>query len=113
MEVFQTIFVIRKKYTEYGNYRYIIYSTPIFHHEISFFLFTLYIFKGKLNTAVLDGIYDLPSIVAVPVYDTKPINFLLMCCNTIKWVQKTWQMYDPETKMLRDHHFLRLDVHDS
>ena len=62
---------------------------------------------------MIDGISDLPSIVAVPVYDTKPINFLLMCCNTIKWVQKTRQVYEPKTQMVRDAHFLRLYVNGS
>ena len=36
-----------------------------------------------------------------------------MCCNVIKWVQKTRQVYDPDTQMVRDVDFLRLDINDS
>ena len=36
-----------------------------------------------------------------------------MCCNAIKWVQKKWQVCDPETQMVHDAHFLRLNINDS
>ena len=61
---------------------------------------------------MIDVIPNLQGLVAVSVYDIKPVHFLLMCCNTIKWVQKTWQVYDPETKMVCDAHFWRLNVND-
>ena len=35
-----------------------------------------------------------------------------MCCNTIKWVQKTRQVYDPESDMVCGAHFFRLNVND-
>ena len=38
-----------------------------------------------------------PVLVDVSVYDTKPVHFLLICCNSIDWVQKTYQVYDPKT----------------
>ena len=63
-----------------------------------------------MKSAVLDGVPDLPGLVAVLVYDTKPVYFLSVCCNSIKWVHKKCQVYDPETKMLRDTQFLRLDI---
>ena len=37
---------------------------------------------------VLYGLPNLHDLVAVSVYDTTPVNFLLMCCNAIKWFQK-------------------------
>ena len=32
-----------------------------------------------MKAAVLDGIPDLPGLVAVLVYDTKTVNFISMC----------------------------------
>ena len=36
-----------------------------------------------------------------------------MCCDASKWVQKTRQVYDPKTQMVRDAHFFSLNVKDS
>ena len=58
---------------------------------------------------MLDGVPDIPGLVAVSFYETKPAHFLSMCCNSIKWVQKIRQVYDPEKKMVCDTHFLRLN----
>ena len=62
---------------------------------------------------MLDGVPDLPGIVAVSFYDTNLFHFISMCCNSIEWIQKKQQVYDPETKMVRDAHLLRLNVNDS
>ena len=35
-----------------------------------------------------------------------------MCCNIIKWVQKTRQVYDLKAEMVSDAHFLRLNFND-
>ena len=66
-----------------------------------------------MKAMVLDGIPGLPGIFCVSFYDTKPINFLLMCCKNIKCIQKTQKVYDPGKKMVRDAYFLYLDVNDS
>ena len=47
------------------------------------------------------------------IYDTKPIHFILIFCNTIKCVQKSRQFYNPDTKMVCNTQFLRLNVNDS
>ena len=59
------------------------------------------------------GVPKLPFLVSVSVYDTNPVHYLLVCCNTLKYVQKTLQVYDLEIQMVHDAHFLRLDVNDS
>ena len=59
------------------------------------------------------GVHDLPGIVDFLVYDTKPVHFILMCCNSIQWVHKKRQVYDPKTQMVRDAQFLRLNGNDS
>ena len=66
-----------------------------------------------MKTAVLGGVSDLPGIVSVSVYDTKPVHFLSMCYNTIKWVEKTRQVRDTETEMVRDANFFYLNVDGS
>ena len=63
-----------------------------------------------MKAAVIDVIPDLTGLVSALVYGTNCVCFLLVCFNFIKWVQKTRQVYDPKTKMVRDAHFLRLDV---
>ena len=59
-----------------------------------------------MKDAVLDG------LVAVSVYETKPDHFLSMCCNAIKQVQKTHQVYEPEIDMVRVVQILRLNVNE-
>ena len=66
-----------------------------------------------MKATVLDDVPNLTNIVAVLVYDTKPVHFLLMCCDTIKWVHKTCQFYDTESDMVRDDQFLNLNVNNS
>ena len=53
-----------------------------------------------MKAVVLYGVPYLTGLVAVSVYDTKPIHFLLMFLNAIKWVKKKRQVYDPETQMV-------------
>ena len=60
-----------------------------------------------------DGVPYLPSILALLVYDTKLVHYLSMCCNVLKRVQKIQQVYDPKTEMVRDAHFLPLNINDS
>ena len=66
-----------------------------------------------MKAVVLYGVPDLPGLVAMSIYDTNHVSFLLMCCNVIEWFQKEWQVYDRKTQMVRDAYFLRLDVNDS
>ena len=42
-----------------------------------------------------------------------PVSFISMCCNNIKWVHKTWQVYNQETEMVFKGRFLRFNVDDS
>ena len=62
-----------------------------------------------MKGVVFDGIHDLTSLFAVSFYDTKPVHFLLMIFNAVKWVQKIRQVYDPETQMVCDANFLHLN----
>ena len=62
-----------------------------------------------MKYAALDGVPDLSGLVAVSVYDTNTVHFLVVCCNAVKWVQKTRQVYDPEKPMVRDAHFFSFE----
>ena len=66
-----------------------------------------------MKFALINGFPDLPGIVDMLVYDTKPVNFLLICYNAIKWVQKKRQVHDPKTNMVCDAQFLSLNINDS
>ena len=66
-----------------------------------------------MKAAVLGGIPYLPGLVAVSFYYTNLVHFLSMCCKSIKWVQESRQLYDPKTQMVRDSHFLNLNVNGS
>ena len=62
---------------------------------------------------MLDGLPDLPSLVAVSVYDTNNVHFISTWYNTIQWVHKIQQLYDHKTKMVCDTHCLSLNINDS
>ena len=66
-----------------------------------------------MKATVLDVIPVLPGIFYVSAYDTKPVHLLSICCNTIKWIQKTRKVYDPETQMIHDAQLLFLNFNDS
>ena len=44
--------------------------------------------RGTVKAAVLKGDANCPDLVALSVYDTKPVHFLSMFCKEIKWVLK-------------------------
>ena len=71
--------------------------------------------KGTVKAAVLE---DCPPLVGCPlvaasVYDTKPVHFLPMCCNKIKWIEKTRSTYDKVSETMMPGRFLRLCINDS
>ena len=66
---------IRNHNIDYGKYIYLIYYAHIFHQQISFFLFNFFLNRVVLKAAVLGGVLDLPSLVAVSVYDTNHVHF--------------------------------------
>ena len=63
-----------------------------------------------MKAAVLDSFPDLPGLVTMLLYETKPVHFLSVYYNAIEWIQKTRQVYEPETKMVHDAHLLHINV---
>ena len=68
--------------------------------------------RGTLKAAVLKGDSDCPDLVPCSVYDTKPVNFLSMCTDSIQWVEKKRKVWDKSAKQMVDFHFLRLNIND-
>jgi hypothetical protein len=58
----------------------------------------------------LTGDPDCPDLLAVSVYDTKPVNFLTMIADEIKWVQCERRVYSYETGKNETMKFLRLNI---
>ena len=46
------------------------------------------------------------------MYDTKPVNFLSMCCETVQWVKKTRKTHDRSLNKVVERAFLRLNIND-
>ena len=75
----------------------------------------IYAVKGTVKAAVLEGVPDMEhnKLVAVSIYDTKPVHFLSTCCTEIKWMEKTRKTWDKEIICMRLGRFLRLVINDS
>ena len=44
--------------------------------------------QGTVKAAVLQGDTNFVNLVASSIYNTQPVHFLSMVCDTIKWVKK-------------------------
>jgi len=54
---------------------------------------------GTTKAAVWGGDSECPDIVAFSVYDTKPVNFLSTACTSLKWKEKTKNVFDKDAGM--------------
>ena len=52
--------------------------------------------RGTVKAAILRGDPECDSLVAVSVYDTKPVHFLTTANNSIQWIEKTREVYSKE-----------------
>ena len=50
--------------------------------------------QGTVIAAELVGDSKCPSLIAVSVYDTKPVHFLSMAVDNIKWTENKIEVYD-------------------
>jgi hypothetical protein len=53
--------------------------------------------RGTVKTAVLLGDLACPALLATSVYDTKPVHFLSMVSENIKWMVKERQVFNVDT----------------
>ena len=68
--------------------------------------------RGTVKGARLTGDPLCPDLVAVSVYDTKPVHFLSMTCDEVKWIRKTRKVFDKAKKKMVKGDFLRLNIND-
>ena len=79
-------------------------------HKLSDVSSLAYNLRGTVKAAVPGGVPLLPFLVAVSVYDTNPVHFLLMTCMYIVWIMKTRMVFDQDTGSIHTMKFLRLNV---
>jgi hypothetical protein len=53
--------------------------------------------RGTVKATVLIGDPECPDLVATSVYDTKPVHFLSMICNSIKCIVKERAVFNMDT----------------
>jgi len=69
--------------------------------------------RGAVKVSVLQGDPSCPALVAASVYDTKPVHFLSMIWESIKWIAKERSVFNVETNKCDTLRFLRLNINDS
>ena len=68
--------------------------------------------RGTVKGARLSGDSMCPDLVAVSVYDTKPVHFMSMTCEEIKWITKVRSIYDKVKNKMVKVPFLCLNIND-
>ena len=68
--------------------------------------------QGTVISAELVGNSKCPSLISVYVYDTKPVNFLSMEVDNIKWTENKIEVYDRSIGPMTTMKFLRLNVNN-
>jgi hypothetical protein len=53
--------------------------------------------RGAVKATVLEGDDTCPNLVTVSVYDTKPVHFLSMSCESIEWITKERKVFAATT----------------
>lgn len=67
---------------------------------------------GTVKAAILEGDRGAQGLVAMSVYDQKPVHFLSMTCESIKWVLKKRPVWNPDRRAMVDVTYLRLNLID-
>ena len=68
--------------------------------------------RGTFISAELVGNSKCPSLTSVSVYDTKPVHFLSMEVDHIKWTENKIEVYDRSIGPMTTMKFLRINVND-
>jgi hypothetical protein len=68
--------------------------------------------RGTIKAAVLEGDPGCPELVSVSVYDNKPVHFISMICDSIKWVEKTRKVWNNNTRKMEEIKYLRVNIND-
>ena len=68
--------------------------------------------RGMVKAAVLDGNEEVPGLLAISYDDQKPVHFLSMICEKIKWVECEKKVYCVETEQVEMLKFLQLSINN-
>ena len=68
--------------------------------------------QGTVKSVELKGGANCPNLCAVSVYDTKPVHFMTMANDRIKWINKKRKVYNKDLGKQVDIDFLRLNITD-
>ena len=68
--------------------------------------------RGTVLDAELVGDSKCPSLIAISVYDTKPVHFISMTSDSIKWEEKSISVYSISIGQMSTMKLLRLNVND-
>jgi Transposase IS4 len=68
--------------------------------------------RGTIKAAVLKGDRDCPDLIALSMYDSKPVNFLSMVAEEIKWIECKKKVYCKDTGKNETMKFLRLSINN-
>ena len=69
--------------------------------------------RGTVKAAKLVGNPGCPHLVALLVYDTRPVHYLSMVSDSIRWVEKVRKVFNVDTNCLEKLVFLRLNQIDA
>ena len=64
--------------------------------------------RGTVKAAVLQGDPGCPNLVATSVYDTKPVHYLSMISEEVKWIEKEKEVFNVDTNQVECVKFLRM-----
>ena len=64
--------------------------------------------RGTTKAAVMKGDPNFPDLIATSVYDTKPVHFLIMSSEELKWVVCEKYVYNVDTGAKEPLQFLRM-----
>ena len=69
--------------------------------------------RGTVKAALLEGDPNCVGLVASSVYDTKPVHYLSMVCEELKWLEVEKQVYNVDTGKVESLCFLRMNTIDN
>ena len=64
--------------------------------------------RGTVKAAVVEGDDKIKDLIASSVYDTKPVHYLSMVCEAIKWIIMKKDVFNVDTDTVEELQFLRM-----
>ena len=65
--------------------------------------------RGTVKAAILEVDVACPNLLVCSIYGTKPVHYLSMVCDTLKWVAMEKPRFNVETSMVDTLIFLRMN----